>query len=47
MYWADKLAKEIDLKDLEEVSGGSLAPTGQITGDVKSPDGAGDVKVDW
>lgn len=44
---AYKLAKEIDLKDLDEVSGGSLQPTAQITGNSSSPDGSADVSVDW
>ncbi|WP_156935633.1 hypothetical protein [Legionella fairfieldensis] len=41
------LAKEIDYKDLDEVSGGSVQTTAQVTGNVSSPDGAGDVTVDW
>ncbi len=44
---AYKLAKEIDLKDLDEVTGGSVKPTGHVTGNEKSPDGAGDVTYDW
>ncbi len=44
---AYKLAKEIDLKDLEEVSGGSIQPTVKITGSNTSPDGVVDVTADW
>jgi hypothetical protein len=41
------LAKEIDPKDLDEVSGGSFKPTGGVTGSPSNPDGFGDVTVDW
>ena len=46
---AYKLAKEIDLKDLAEVSGGNatVQKTGGPTGNEKSLDGQLDTTVDW
>lgn len=48
---AYKLAKEIDLKDLAEVSGGNanatVQKTGGPTGTEKSLDGQIDTTVDW
>jgi hypothetical protein len=44
---AYKLAKEIDLKDLEKVSGGSVGGSAGPTGRTGSMDGNIDTRVDW
>lgn len=44
---AYKLAKEIDLKDLDEVSGGTVRGTAGPTGSTGNMDGNVDVTVDW
>lgn len=46
---AYKLAKEIDHKDLVEVSGGGFChrPSGGVTGSPSSMDGNIDVVIDW
>lgn len=45
---AYKLAKEIDINDLDDISGGSVRPTGGPTGSYPgNMDGAVDTTVDW
>lgn len=45
---AYKLAKEIDINDLDEISGGSVKPTAGPTGSYPgNMDGGADTTIDW